>query len=37
MKLNKLIIAALAMLLHIVAYAETRGIADIRFGADDLV
>ena len=27
MKLNKLIIAALAMLLHIVAYAETRGIA----------
>ena len=27
MKLNKLIIAALAMLLHIVAYAETSGIA----------
>ena len=27
MKLNKLIIAALVMLLHIVAYAETSGIA----------
>ena len=27
MKLNKLLIAALVMLLHIVAYAETSGIA----------